>query len=314
MTDSGILNINKPAGFTSSGVVRLVKRLSGQKHVGHGGTLDPRATGVLLILVGQATRVAQYLLEAPKTYRADIQLGITTDSYDAAGKILTTTDPSHITKEAVEKALGSFRGTVSQEPPMYSAIHYQGKRLYDLARQGVVVPREKRQRTVYRLDMTGWQPPLFTIELECEEGFYVRSLAHDIGEFLGCGAHLRNLCRLKQGDFSIRDALAIDQVEEACKYGLIRLQIYPPDAVLLRKRAVILGDAEQVSLAQGKSLKLERCSGTLQKLAVAQPPVPTTEQDEVCRAYSTAGAFLGVGRWKAEHKVLYPEKVFLKAS
>lgn len=309
MTASGILNINKPSGLTSFGVVRLVRRFSGQRRVGHGGTLDPQATGVLLVLIGQATRVAQYLLEAPKTYRAEIELGIATDSYDAAGNILATADPSHIAKEAVEKVLDSFRGLVFQEPPMYSAIRFQGKRLYEFARKGVVVPREKRQRMVYRLDMVSWEPPSFTVELECEEGFYVRSLAHDVGELLGCGAYLRNLCRLKQGDFSLQDALPLDQAEEAIKCGLMPLYIYATDTVLLKKRAVILGDEGETALMQGKALLLGSYGKTGQEHAGLQP-LPASEQGELCRAYSTAGAFLGVGCWKAEQEILYPEKVF----
>ncbi len=281
--------------------------------MGHGGTLDPQATGVLLVLVGQATRVAQYLLEAPKAYRAEIELGIATDSYDAAGNILTRADASHITKEAVEKALASFTGLVSQEPPMYSAIRFQGKHLYEFARKGVVVPRKRRQRTVYRLDLVGWEPPSFMVELECEEGFYVRSLAHDVGELLGCGAYLRNLCRLKQGDFNLQDALTLEQVEEAFKCGLMPLYIYPADTVLLKKRAVILGDEGETALLQGKALILGSDSKTGQEQAGLQP-IPASEQGELCRAYSTAGAFLGVGCWKAERGILYPEKVLHQTS
>jgi tRNA pseudouridine55 synthase len=313
LTISGILNVNKPAGVTSFDVVRLIKKVSRQRRVGHGGTLDPTATGVLLILLGRATRVAEYLLKSTKTYRALVELGVTTDSYDAAGSVLTRTDPSGITKGAVEEVLCSFRGLVSQEPPMFSAIRFQGHRLYELARRGEVVPRKRRQRIVYRLNLVEWAPPLLTVELECEEGFYVRSFAHDLGQRLGCGGYLKSLCRLRQGDFAIQDALSIDEVRAVFEAGLWPMSIYPPDSVLLREKAVVLGEEKVASLVRGKVLKFF----THQKPGdqdVEAWQRSGSSAGELCRAYSISGDFLGVGCWKAENGVLYPEKVFYPAS
>ena len=150
MNINGSLNFCKPAGKTSYDIVRLVKNLTRQKKVGHGGTLDPLASGVLPICIGQATRVTEYLAEADKSYKADVVLGVTTDTYDAEGEVVATRDPSGVTRELLEETLGSFRGAIDQEPPMYSALKHEGKRLYQLAREGVVVERKKRATMIYR--------------------------------------------------------------------------------------------------------------------------------------------------------------------
>ena len=184
----GILNINKPLGKTSFSIVSMVKRLSGESRVGHAGTLDPAASGVLPVCLGQGTRVIEFLLDAPKAYRAEIEFGVVTDTDDATGKIISRGDPSGINRRKLLSALDSFRGLISQTPPMYSAVKHHGKPLYKLARQGIEVERKSRLRWIYRLELTSWQPPLATIEVECSKGTYIRSLAHDLGQLLGCGA------------------------------------------------------------------------------------------------------------------------------
>jgi len=186
----GILNINKPRDRTSFSVVAMVRRLSGERRVGHAGTLDPAATGVLPVCLGQGTRVTEYLVDAAKTYRAQIELGVATDTYDASGKITEQGDPSGISREQVESALASFRGTIQQIPPMYSAVKHLGQPLYKLARSGIEVERKSRRAEIYRLEITDWQLPVVTIEVECSKGTYIRSLAYDLGRSLGCGAHL----------------------------------------------------------------------------------------------------------------------------
>jgi len=186
----GILNINKPAGMTSFRVVALVRRLSGERRVGHAGTLDPAATGVLPVCLGRATRVVKFLMDTTKTYRAEIELGIATDTGDASGQIVQKGDPFSISREALESALVSFCGSIRQTPPMYSAVKYQGKPLYRLARAGITVERKSRPARIYNLELVDWQPPVFTIEVACGKGTYIRTLASDLGQVLGCGAYL----------------------------------------------------------------------------------------------------------------------------
>ena len=193
MSVSGILNLNKPIGCTSFDMVKRIRRLSGEKKVGHGGTLDPLASGVLPICLGRATRVSEFLADSSKTYRAVVTFGAATDTYDAEGKVTEEKDASHLTREIVEESLGPFRGIIMQEPPMYSALKHEGKRLYELAREGITVDRPKRETAVHKLEIISWDPPHATIYVDCGRGTYVRSLAHDIGQDLEVGAHLTEL-------------------------------------------------------------------------------------------------------------------------
>ncbi len=215
----GILNINKPSGKTSFSIVAQIRRLTGERRVGHAGTLDPEACGVLPVCLGQGTRVIEFLLNLSKVYRSEISLGVTTDTYDATGKIIQQADPSRISREQFETALGSFCGSISQTPPMYSALKYHGQRLYELARAGVTVSRESRQVKIYQLKLIDFKLPVVTIEVECGRGTYIRSLAHDLGKLLSCGAHLKSLIRSRYGPFDIADAVSPSQLEDACRYN-----------------------------------------------------------------------------------------------
>lgn len=293
MSIDGILNVNKPAGKTSLEVVELVRRLSGQRRVGHAGTLDPRATGVLPICLGQATRVISFLVDTPKIYQAQIQLGISTDTYDAEGRATQRADPSHITKEEVEGVLPSLCGSIRQKPPMYSALKHRGKRLYELARAGIEVEREEREAEVFRLEMVAWQPPLFTVEVECGKGTYIRSLAHDLGQALGCGAHLRELVRLKSGPFHIGDGLTIPQLEDSFRHNYWPDLLYPMDVVLEHWVAAIVSKEKEQAIRQGRPLALG-----------------DGEDKAYCRAYSLDGRFLAVLRFIPENGLWQPEKVF----
>ena len=210
----GILNVDKPYGLTSMDVVRRLKRASGVKRVGHGGTLDPIATGVIPICFGQATRLMEYLVDGTKDYRAVVELGVETDTYDALGQVVSNQNASHVTLADVSDALESYTGVIQQVPPMYSALKQQGKRLYDLARAGIEVAREPRTVEVFEITVLDWSPPQVTLEATCGRGFYVRSLAHDLGSSLGCGGHLKSLTRLRSGPFKVADALSVSDAEE----------------------------------------------------------------------------------------------------
>jgi tRNA pseudouridine55 synthase len=294
----GILNINKPQGKTSFSVVAMVKRLSGEQRVGHAGTLDPEATGVLPVCLGEGTRIIEFLAEATKAYRAQIELGVATDTYDASGRITYKGDPSGISREQLKLALTSFCGLIRQTPPMYSAVKHHGQRLYELARAGIEVERKSRLARIYHLELVDWQPPVATVEVACGKGTYIRSLAHDLGQALGCGANLKSLIRLRYGLFDVADAVSLPQLEDAFRYGYWQRLVYPMDIVLLHWAAIVVNDDTGQLIRNGRSLDLKDDSGE---------PADYLH----CRVYTLDGCFLGVLRFRPERGQWQPEKVFL---
>ena len=241
----GILNIRKPSGPTSFDIVARVKKLLHQPRVGHGGTLDPLASGVLPVFTGRATRVAEYLMEYPKTYRAGVELGITTSTYDAEGEVTSRGDAKNITLADIEQALAQFRGDILQKPPAYSALKHEGQPLYKLAREGKRVEIESRPASIYRLNIISYDSPLLIIDVECSKGTYIRSIAHDLGEALGCGAYLKSLVRTKYGPFEIGSAVTLEQLAQTVNEGTLEACIQPIDAVLSSWDRITLTD-EQV--------------------------------------------------------------------
>jgi len=304
----GILNVNKPWGKTSFNVVALVKRLTGERRVGHAGTLDPIATGVLPICLGQGTRIIEFLADATKTYRAQIELGVATDTYDASGKIIQKGDPSGISREQLESALVSFRGLIQQTPPMYSAVKHQGQRLYELARAGLEVERKSRPTKIYNLEIIDWQSPIVTVDVECGKGTYIRSLAHDLGQSLGCGANLKSLIRSGYGPFDIKNAVSVPQLEDAFHYGYWQHFVYPIDTVLLSWRAMVVNDATEYVIRSGAPVALANDSSKITGYLEQYPSMPSTENH--CRTYTLDGYFLGVLRFNEERGQWQPEKVF----
>ncbi len=294
---NGILNLHKPVGPTSFDMVRRVKQLTGVKRVGHGGTLDPRASGVLPVLLGQATRVSDFLLSASKAYRAVVRLGIATDTYDSEGKIVSEADPSGVTREQAIAALDRFRGLIPQTPPMYSALKHRGKRLYQLARAGVEVERKPRSVHVYDIRLTEWAPPRLTIEVECGRGTYIRSLAHDLGIALGCGAHLEALTRLRVGPFSLVQALTTEELLDAVHGEYLPERIYAMDWVMLHLPAAILSAEEEQAVRFGQALSYDGDASE------AQGSLPV-------RAYGQAGDLIGLLQLDQDHGGLHPVTVF----
>ena len=217
MTLSGFMIVDKPRGLTSHDVVNKVKwaarAVSGTKiKVGHAGTLDPMATGVLVVCVGDATRLSEYVMASDKTYVARVRLGEATNTYDADGEIVARQDASRITRGRVEAALEAYRGDIQQIPPMYSAIKQGGKKLYEIARAGVTVDRAPRPVTITRLKIIAWEPPELALEVVCSAGTYIRSLAHDLGESLEVGAHLTALTRTRSGAFTLNEAQPLESL------------------------------------------------------------------------------------------------------
>ncbi len=294
----GILIVNKPAGWTSFDVVKYVRGRCGEKRVGHAGTLDPAATGVLPLLLGSATRLTEYLVDTTKTYEATIELGTVTDTYDADGEVLSRTDASGITRQAIEAALEAFRGEIMQAPPAYSAIKRAGVPLYRMARRGEEVTLEPRPVFVESVDMTEYEAPELRLRVSCGKGFYVRSLAHDLGAALGVGGCLTNLVRTRVGSFAIEEAVGMDTLRSELESGAWRHRIWAPDEVLLGWRATILGDENATRLRNG-----------LNALVIPRDGVEVGEGD-VCRAYTADGDFLAVMR-ALDGERWRPEKVFL---
>ena len=298
---NGILNLNKPPGKSSFALVSLVRRLTEARRVGHGGTLDPGAEGVLPILVGQATRMSSFLLQVHKVYRAWVRLGVVTDTYDAEGSVVAQGDPSRVTREQVLEALQQFRGVIQQLPPMYSALKRQGRPLYRLARAGIQVERTPREAQVYRLELVRWEPPLLELEVECGRGTYIRSLAHDLGTTLGCGAHLHGLLRTRVGPFGIEEALSVEALFDAVHGGYWEQHLYPLDHLLLELPALILDEEDERAVSQGRSLPSPDTPTGVRALA----------SGALCRAYSQDGRFVALLSSHGTHPEWRPSRVFL---
>jgi tRNA pseudouridine55 synthase len=213
LTDAdGVLLVDKPSGLTSHDVVDRIRRRFGFHKVGHGGTLDPLATGLLVILIGRGTRASGWFLASDKSYEGTMRLGISTDSQDAQGKTTREADPSGVTREPLEAEMRKLTGDIRQIPPMVSAMKVDGVPLYKRARRGQVVERKPKLVHVYAFDLLGFAPPRATFRLRCTKGTYVRTLCSDVGDALGCGAHLEQLRRTRSGDFDLSDALPLDDL------------------------------------------------------------------------------------------------------
>ena len=215
---SGVIVVDKPVGLTSHDVVQIVRKGTNIRRAGHTGTLDPRASGVLVILIGPAVRLSEYVSASDKRYQAIIRLGTTTDTYDADGRV-TSSAPVNITEEQFEAALKQFIGEIEQVPPPYSAVKVKGRKAYEMAREGEEVDLQPRKIQVYNLELLEWAPPEAVIDVYCSSGTYVRSLAHDLGISLGCGAYLVGLRRTKSGRFTLRDAVPLRKLREAFEAG-----------------------------------------------------------------------------------------------
>jgi|SRR5579859_1846723 len=315
----GIFNIDKAVGMTSHDVVARVRRLTRQKRVGHAGTLDPAASGVLPICLGQATRVAEYLSESGKRYRAIVVFGTVTDTYDAEGVVVRST-PVHLTREQIASALPEFLGRQMQLPPLYSAIKSAGQPLYKLARAGIEAPRQARPVEIFELDFLDWQAPALTLEVECSKGTYIRSLAYDLGERLGCGAYLGGLVRLRSGPFTLEESLTLEELAQALEDGSWPNYFYAPDEALLDRMAVILGPVKEKLLMQGQNLHFPALAllPTLPAAsaeAIDAESAPERESEApLLRAYSTDGRFLAILRWQAAVHAWHPHKVLTSAS
>ncbi|MCL2677501.1 MAG: tRNA pseudouridine(55) synthase TruB [Clostridiales bacterium] len=288
----GFININKEPGWTSHDVVAALRGILRQKKIGHTGTLDPAARGVLPVCLGKATRLAEYAARWDKRYRGEITFGIKTDSYDAEGKVTGKQAASHLKKEHIEAAFASFIGEIEQVPPMVSALKFRGERLYELARKGMEVERPARRVTVYGIETAAFaegENPRLTVDIACSKGTYIRSLAHDLGRMLGSCAHLSALCRLAVGPFSLEEAYTVAQVKEM---------------TLRQDRAFLL--PMNLGVAGLPSLTVD---GAQKKKLLCGVPVvlPAREDAEPLAVRDESGLLLGVGRIK--DSLLFMDKV-----
>jgi tRNA pseudouridine55 synthase len=244
---SGVLVVDKPVGLTSHDVVQIIRRGTGIRRAGHTGTLDPRASGVLVVLIGPAVRLSEYVSASDKRYQATVRLGSSTDTYDAEGTVTEFAPWEGITEEMFNEVLQKFVGEIEQVPPPYSAVKVKGKHAYESAREGEEVDLAPRKIQVYSLEILEWAPPEAVIDVYCSSGTYVRSLANDLGKELGCGAHLIGLRRTKSGRFTLRDAVPMRRLQEAFDAGTWYRNLIPAAEALADWPMVEL-DADQVEL------------------------------------------------------------------
>ena len=280
---SGILNVDKPKGLTSHDVVDLVRKAARQRQVGHAGTLDPIATGVLPLCLGNATKLSEFLTAEEKEYRLVCRFGIETDTQDITGETTTTKSALDLTLGQIEDLLPRFRGEIQQIPPMVSAKRHQGKRLYDLARQGVEVERDPVDVTIFELEILGYTAPDLEIRVLCSKGTYVRTLCHDIGKELGYGAVMASLVRTRCGPLSVADSVDAALLKDP---ESVREHLLSPDTVLTKFPAVTIQDHEVKSWMTGRSIR----SGAILSTSADY------SRDTLLRIKSRDGRLVGLGR------------------
>ena len=294
---NGFLNLRKPVGITSMDAVRRVKRITGQRRkVGHAGTLDPLAEGVLPICFGQATRLMELVVSGWKRYRMTIRLGAVSNTYDAEGDIEETADPSALTRADIAECLGDFVGEIDQLPPMYSAVKVDGHRLYDLARAGRQIERSPRRVSVRSISIDDIGLPFITLTVECGRGTYLRSIAHDLGQTLGCGAYVTELVRQSCGQFEYVDGLTPDDLDQAAASGDWMRHLHPIDWALRGLPAARVNADRARAVSHGQAISF----GAL----MTDPSDP-----RLWRIYGPDGAFLALAHPEPDGR-LAPTRVF----
>lgn len=297
---NGIINVYKEKGYTSHDVVAILRKIAGQKKIGHTGTLDPDATGVLPVCLGRATKVCDLLTEHDKTYEAVLLLGKTTDTQDISGEILKEQPTDHLNEAEVTKVIENFKGTYDQIPPMYSALKVNGKKLYELAREGKTVERKSRKVTIYQIHIKKIQLPRVRMEVTCSKGTYIRTLCHDIGNRLGTGGCMEELTRTKVGRFELKDSLKLEELRDLAQNGRLEDALIPLDQMFSELQSVIPAE-EYISKAYNGNDFFKNqlsedgkfCSG------------------EKVRVYDAQGHFIGVYRYMEDRKMFHLVKMFL---
>lgn len=293
----GIINVYKEQGFTSHDVVAKLRGILKQKKIGHTGTLDPAAEGVLPVCLGKGTKVCDLLTDKDKTYETVLLLGTVTDTQDTTGKVLETR-PVSVTKEEVEEAIYSFIGAYDQVPPMYSALKVNGKKLYELAREGKEVERKSRPVTIHKIEILEWELPRVRFLVSCSKGTYIRTLCQDIGEKLGCGGCMDRLLRTRVDRFSIEDSLTLAQIEQIAKEQRISEIFLPVDQVF-----------EQYTKANTKEI-FDRLVYNGNPVLPEQLEEKIDKKTKIIRLYDSRDTFIGIFERKDGAEIFKPKKMF----
>ena len=299
----GIFNIYKQKGFTSHDVVAVVRKTIQQKKVGHTGTLDPDAEGVLPICVGKGTKLADYIMNGKKSYHAVVTLGVTTTTEDASGEIIEKKEVV-FEEQTIQKVVQSFLGTYEQIPPMYSAIKINGKKLYELAREGKEIERKARKITIFEIQITKFMPPnQFEIEVVCSKGTYIRTLCADIGKRLQCGAHMASLLRTSSGMFSLDTAITLEQLKELAEKNQLQKALLPLEKALEQYHSIVISPKGNKLLYNGNPIGeqfFEKTKGTI-------------KQGEIILGYDSKNTLIGIYKIITEKNRLYmkPLKILL---
>lgn len=297
----GVLAVWKPEGWTSHDVVAKVRGITRERRIGHTGTLDPMVTGVLPLCIGKATRIVEYLQELPKQYEAVLRFGIATDTEDASGTVVSKKDASSLTAEQVRHAIMSFLGEIEQIPPMYSAVKIDGKRLYELAREGKTVERKARRVTIHEIEIVemnmGGQEPTVRFRVSCSKGTYIRTLCVDIGQALGYPATMESLIRTRSAHFGPEQCYTMEQIREAAEQDRVQQLLMPVDTAMAYLPAITVMDALAHYAIQGKGIPFRACSYQ-----------PLTNQ--LYRLYDEQGTFYGLFEVPEAGTDLRPVKVF----
>lgn len=298
---NGVLPVWKPEDWTSHDVVAKVRGITRERRIGHTGTLDPMVTGVLPLCIGRATRIVEYLQELPKQYECVLRFGVATDTEDATGTVIAKQDASHLTEGDVRAAVSSFVGEIDQVPPMYSAVKVDGKRLYELAREGKTIERKSRRVTIHAIEILevniGQEEPTARFLVSCSKGTYIRTLCVDIGQALGCPSTMESLIRTQSAHFTKEQCYTFEQIEAAVRNDQIQDMLMPIDTAMSYLPAITVMDALAHYAVQGKGIPFRACSFQ-----------PLTNQ--LYRLYDEQGSFYGLFEVPEGREELRPVKVF----
>ncbi len=296
----GIINVYKEKGFTSHDVVAKLRGICKQKKIGHTGTLDPDAEGVLPVCLGKATKLCETMTDKDKTYEACLRLGVSTDTQDMTGNIIAQSEVE-VSSQEVRDAIHSFLGEYDQIPPMYSALKVNGKKLYEYAREGIIIERKPRRVTIYSIEITRIELPLVWFQVECSKGTYIRALCQDIGDKLGCGGAMESLKRTRVSSFKIKDSLTLSQIEELQNQGCLQQHLFSLDEMFRGWQTGVVKAEYEKFLYNGNQLYLHQFET---KVKIAQDLL----------VYDRKGNFIGVYQWNEEKGFFKPWKLFLPIS
>ena len=298
---NGIINVYKEKGYTSFDVVARMRGICGQKKIGHTGTLDPDAEGVLPVCLGKATKVCDMLTDSDKVYRAVMQLGVETDTQDMTGTVLKIGETSELTETEVRETILGFQGEILQVPPMYSALKVNGKKLCDLARAGVTVERKARPVTIYEIQVESVELPYVTMTVSCSKGTYIRTLCHDIGQKLGCGAAMKSLVRIQAAGYRIEDAYKLDKLQEFKEAGTLKDVVTPIEHVFEVYPVLTAKPEFDIMLKNGNKMALQQFQETIKP-----------EPEMRVRVRMSDGRFAAVYEYREDLGLFRPSKMFLE--